>query len=97
MPEETTVNPHHQIGETFSDQVGSIMFDGATFRLDLLVNRMQPGSSSPKRESHLVCRLVLSPNCAVDLINQLNRLSSQLIQSGAMKEQTAAGLEKKTG
>jgi len=79
--------PHHEVRETFAEQVGFMMFDGSTLKIDFTVVRMnEPGPSSPPAgERHVVSRLVLSMNGAIDLINQMSRLAGQLAQSGLLK------------
>jgi hypothetical protein len=90
-PQETIkrypIVPHHEVRETFAEQVGSMMFDGSTLKIDFTVVRMnEPGPSSPPAgERHVVSRLVLSMNGAIDLINQMSRLAGQLAQSGLLK------------
>jgi hypothetical protein len=78
---------HHEVGETFADQIGTVTFDGATLRIELAVARMNeptPGAQ-PTGERHLVCRLVLSAPCAVDLINQMQTIANQLAAAGLIK------------
>jgi hypothetical protein len=90
-PQETIkrypIVPHHEVRETFAEQVGSMMFDGSTLKIDFTVVRMnEPGPSNPPAgERHVVSRLVLSMNGAIDLINQMSRLAGQLAQSGLLK------------
>jgi hypothetical protein len=79
------INLHHEIRETFADQVGTMYFDGTSLRIDLTVLRVQQPTSPPAGERHVVCRLVLSPRCAADLINQLNKLSVELAKVGLFK------------
>ncbi len=80
--------PHHEIGETFADQVGAIMFDGSTLKIDFVAVRISepkaPGAD-PIKERHVVSRLVLSMNGAIDLINQMGKLAGQLTQTGVIK------------
>ena len=86
LPEEQLpINLHHELPETFADQVGTMYFDGSTLRIDLLVTRTEHPSNPPKGERHVVSRLVLSQRGMVDLINQLGRLSTSLTQSGLLK------------
>jgi hypothetical protein len=86
LPEEKfPINPHHELPETFADQVGTMYFDGSALRIEFLVTRVEQPSPPPKEERHVVSRLVLSPRCTIDLINQLNKLSTTLTQSGLFK------------
>jgi hypothetical protein len=79
---------HHEIRETFADQLGALLLDGSTLRVEFLVARME-GEAKPAHpptgERHVVCRLVLTHNCAVDLINQMNYVAAQLAQAGIVK------------
>jgi len=84
------INLHHEIHETFADQVGTMYFDGTTLRIDLAVMRVEQPTSPPTGERHVVCRLFLSPRCAADLINQLNKLSAQLAKVGFFKTEPSA-------
>jgi hypothetical protein len=91
-PQETMkrypVVPHHEVKETFADQIGSTMFDGSSLRIDFLVVRMNepvaPGGA-PIGERHVVSRLVLSMSGTTDLMNQMSRLAGQLTQAGVLK------------
>ncbi len=81
------VVPHHEIRETFADQIGFIICDGSTLKIDFEVVRMNEPTSPvpPEKERHVVARLALSMNGAIDLINQVGRLAGQLAQSGIIK------------
>jgi hypothetical protein len=79
------VVPHHEVRETFADQVGFMICDGSTLKIDFEVIRMGETTSPPERERHVVARLALSMSCAIDLINQVSRLAGQLAQSGLIK------------
>ena len=79
---------HHEIPEIFADQIGMMMFDGNTLRMELAVARMdEPKSPAAQAtgERHSVCRLVLSAPCAIDLINQMQQIVAQLTQAGQIK------------
>jgi hypothetical protein len=79
--------PHHEIGETFADQLGLAMFDGTTLRIEFAVARMDEPkpSKNPTGERHVVCRMVLSTPCAIDLINQMQMIATQLANAGVLK------------
>jgi hypothetical protein len=79
---------HHEVKETFADQLGSTLLDASTMRIEFLVARMEgeaKPSLPPKGERHVVCRLVLTHTCAVDLINQMSQVAAQLVQAGIIK------------
>jgi hypothetical protein len=92
MPDNSIlpINQHHEIGETFADQLGTMYFDGTSLRMDLMVTRVEKPTNPPMGERHVVCRLVLSPRCTVDMINQLKMLSAQLAQAGFLKPEPPA-------
>jgi hypothetical protein len=87
------MQPHHEISETFSDCLGLAMFDGNTLRLEFAVSRLNepkpPNATAGER--HTVARLVLSAPCAVDLINQMQMIASQLAQAGLIKTDQEKG------
>jgi hypothetical protein len=87
MSKKLPVVPHHEIRETFADQVGFMICDGSTLRIDFEVVRMNEPVSlePPTKERHVVARLALPMSCAIDLINQVGRLAGQLAQSGLIK------------
>ena len=88
MMKRYPVASHHEVKETFADQIGSTMFDGSSLRIEFLVVRMNepmgPGAA-PIGERHVVSRLVLSMSGAIDLINQVSKLAGQLTQAGVLK------------
>jgi hypothetical protein len=79
--------PHHEVSETFADQIGAITFDGSILKLDFVAVRlsaaMPPAPATGER--HVVARLVLSPAGTVDLINQIKKLADQLTKAGLIK------------
>jgi hypothetical protein len=83
--ESLPINLHHEIVETFADQIGTMYFDGTSLRVDLLVTRVEKPSIPPAGERHVVSRLVLSPRCTAELITQLSKISAQLHNSGIFK------------
>jgi hypothetical protein len=79
--------PHHEVSETFADQVGAVMFDGSVLKIDLVAVRLSAAAppAPTAGERHVVARLVLSPNGTLDLINQVKKLADQLTQAGLIK------------
>ena len=78
--------PHHEVSETFADQVGAMMFDGSLLKIDLVAVRLGAMPPAPTTgERHVVARLVLSPSGTIDLINQIKKLADQLTQTGLIK------------
>ncbi len=65
--------------ETFADFVELAFFDGHTLHLDFCVTRILdpiPPATAPTGKRYPVCRLVLSPNGAADLINNVQRIAT---------------------
>jgi hypothetical protein len=81
---------HHEVTETFADQMSTVFFDGSTLRIDFAATRLEEpmgartGQSEPQRERHIVCRLVLTTACAVDLINQMKQMADELAKAGVL-------------
>ena len=81
---------HHEVKETFADQMSTVFFDGSTLRIDFAATRLEEpagavtAQNEPKRERHIVCRLVLTSGCAVDLINQMKQMADQLAKVGVL-------------
>jgi hypothetical protein len=85
--------PHHEVGETFADQVGAVLFDGSVLKIDFVAVRL--GAAMPPApatgERHIVARLVLSQVGTVDLINQVKKLADQLTKAGLIKADQSLG------
>ena len=79
---------HHEVSETFADTIGITSFDGATLRIEFAASRMSETKPPALQtgERHVVCRLVLSAPCAVDLINQMQLIGAQLAAAGFVKK-----------
>ena len=80
------IAPHHDVRETFADQLCLAMFDG-NLRMEFAVariNELKP-AAQPTGERHIVCRLVLSTECAIDLINQMQNFAIQFAKAGLIK------------
>ena len=76
------------VSETFTDSSRSVTFDGQVMRIEFCTIRMdEPKPQEPHTgRQYPVCRLVLTPNAAVDLFNKLQQLMKALEQSGAIKK-----------
>jgi hypothetical protein len=94
MTEQTTTEPPKfryqdlpELPETFADLVGRWYFDGTTLRIEFLVNRLDHESSSQARTGRRlpVCRLVLAPTGALELIYQAQRMAAALEKAGLVK------------
>jgi hypothetical protein len=73
--------------ETFADSISGLSFDGQTLRLEFAVTRMddvKPNALATGRR-YPVCRLVLQPLAAVDLINRMQQVGTALAKAGVVK------------
>ena len=73
--------------ETFADSISGLSFDGQTLRLEFAVTRMdevKPNTPVTGRR-YPVCRLVLQPLAAVDLINRMQQIGAALAKAGVVK------------
>ena len=75
--------PNESIPETFADSVRELSFDGQTMRIELCTTRVDPLQATQKQ--YPVCRLVLTPNCGIDLFNKLQQILKVLEKSGVVK------------
>jgi hypothetical protein len=72
--------------ETFVDSIRMVRFDGVTMRAELCVTRI--GEREPfiiKR--YPACRLVLTPEAAVELARQLQKIVAAMEQRGKLKRE----------
>lgn len=74
--------------ETFADSFQSIVFDGQSARIEFCVTRMGEIAppKPPKAKRYPVCRLVLTPESALQLFNQLQGIISAMQQQGLIKK-----------
>jgi hypothetical protein len=86
------------IGETFADCVTGLMFDGQTLRIEFGVTRfdeLKPNTPVSGRR-YPICRVVLPPGAAVDLINRMQQIATALAQAGVVKAAPRSGETAKT-
>jgi hypothetical protein len=82
----------HDIRETFADSLSQCVFDGQTLRLELCSTRLdeaKPPLAKPTGRRHVVARIVLTPEGAVELFNTCRQLAGQFKQAGILKESPA--------
>lgn len=75
--------------ETFADTLSGLVFDGQSLRLEFAVSRLderKPDAALSGRR-YPVCRLVLPPAAAIDLINKMQQVAAALAQTGMVKAQ----------
>lgn len=74
--------------ETFADSITGLFFDGQTLRIEFAVTRVdevKPNAPINGRR-YPICRLVLPPTAAVDLINRMQQVGAALTQAGVAKQ-----------
>jgi len=74
--------------ETFADSIRGITFDAQTMRIEFCVCRMDEPKppEPPTSRQYPACRLVLTPNAALELFNKLQRIMGALEKSGVIKK-----------
>ncbi len=73
--------------ETFADSISGLSFDGQTLHIEFAVTRPDatPPNAPKTGRRYPVCRMVLPPAAAVDLINKMQQVGSALAQAGVLK------------
>lgn len=89
---QTTFVDVPDLFETFSDSIKIMTFDGESLRIEFAVTRPDDPAKikdkkNPTAKQYPVCRLVLSPSGAIELINQITNLRQVLERDGALKTQ----------
>ena len=86
-PEQIQDVDRPELNETFVDSLALSTFDGAAARLTFCVMRMQePHAGKPAQfKKYPVCRMVLTPDAAVELFNRLNQMMGALQKLGLVK------------
>lgn len=77
-----------ELSETFADSLGVSTFDGMTVRLELCVTRLDlpQKEKEPSASRSPACRLVLSPDVAVELYNVLQGMVAAMEKKGLIKK-----------
>jgi hypothetical protein len=93
-PEQPTLKLEHvdlpELPETFADSINQVFFDGQTLRINFGVTRVDPPAQPQTARRYPACRLVLTPGAAVELMNQIQRLTAGMIQAGVLKAAATA-------
>jgi hypothetical protein len=76
-----------EVTETFADSIHGLSFDGQTMRIEFCTVRMDPPKSQETRtgRQYPACRMVLTPNAAIDLFGRLQQIIQALEKSGAIQ------------
>ena len=76
-----------ELSETFADSINSVFFDGQSLRIEFGVNRMDEVKPNvPIRgRRYPACRLVLTRDGAVELMNRMQQVASALARAGVIK------------
>lgn len=76
-----------ETAETFADSITGLFFDGQTLRIEFAVTRVdevKPNTPISGRR-YPICRLVLPPTAAIELINRMQQVGTALTQAGMAK------------
>jgi hypothetical protein len=78
-----------ELRETFADSLGMTIFDGMTARITFCVQRLQQPlpPDPPQVKKYPSARMVLTPEAAVDLFNQMQMIIGAMQQAGLIKIQ----------
>jgi hypothetical protein len=89
QPPQFTFVDLPELAETFADHVRMISFDGQTLRIEFCVSRVDQVKPDAPATGHRYpcCRLVLSTGATLELMNQLQRITTSLVQQGVLKAQ----------
>ena len=73
--------------EAFSDSISSLFFDGQSLHVEFAVTRpdVSAAGAPTTARRYPVCRVVLPPAAAIDLINKMQQIGTALAQSGLAK------------
>ncbi|HVA54728.1 MAG TPA: hypothetical protein VNI53_02870 [Gammaproteobacteria bacterium] len=76
------------LAETYADSIQNLVFDGATFRFTLVVNRLDPPQppEPPKGKQYPSCRLVMPLIGALTLYQNLQNMVDALEKQGIIKK-----------
>ena len=84
----------HDVKETFADSLSQCFFDGQTLRLELCSIRLdeaKPPPAKPIGKRHVVARIVLTPEGAVELFKQAGLLKESPAPAKAAATTPAKG------
>ena len=70
------------------DSLESIIFDGATVRLEFVINRFDAPKppAAPTGKKYTACRVAVSAPGFVIMVNKLNNIMAALIQQGIVHQ-----------
>ncbi|HYC37971.1 MAG TPA: hypothetical protein VEC19_16195 [Usitatibacter sp.] len=76
-----------EVSETFVDAVGLATLHGSTLRINLCVHRFSEikPPAPPQSDKVTVCRLVLSPDGAIELHNLMTNIIGAMAAQGLVK------------
>ena len=76
-----------EVSETFVDNVRMISVDGRNMKMEFCVTRAEEpkGNQLPGGTRYPACRLVMSVETAIELVNQLQGLFTAMEQQGMIK------------
>jgi hypothetical protein len=73
--------------ETFADSITGVFFDGQTLRIEFSVSRMDETKPGAPLTGHRtpVCRLVVPPSTALDLVQKMQQVGAALAKAGYVR------------
>lgn len=76
-----------ELSETFADSTRLILFDGQSARIEFCITRMDEPKppKEPTAKRYPVCRLVLTPEAALNLSNNLQNIINAMQKNGIVK------------
>jgi hypothetical protein len=76
-----------ELAETFADHCERVVFEGQTLRAEFAVTRLLPGAAGKQAQAvrTTACRLVLTPQAALQLHGQLLHIVEALEKKGVVK------------
>ena len=78
-----------ELAESFADMLKSIQFEGDTWRFEFVVTRIVGDArppNPPARNQYPSCRLVLTREAGIDLLNKLTQMADAMAQQGILKK-----------
>jgi hypothetical protein len=81
-----------EVAETFADHCERVIFDGQTLRVELAVTRYGEPTADKRASAQrtTACRLVMTPQAALQLHEQLTRVVAGMEEKGLLKKRTGA-------
>jgi hypothetical protein len=81
-----------ELKETFADSVQALSFDGHNLRIEFCVSRLdeRKNGERPRGKRYPACRLVLSAQGTLDLIDRIKKINAALGREAVVKAKADA-------